>query len=101
MTLGLQPPKAQVDETVGAQTRALNVLFTEIGAFKAWLDGETDTDLADLGYTPGEVAELRSAYVDLDQLRTIYIGAASLASAKDFRTFAKRMWHFGFVRYFS
>jgi hypothetical protein len=41
------------------------------------------------------VNTLKSAMSDLDQLRTIFVGSATLGVAKDFRTFAKRLCGLG------
>lgn len=96
MAVGIQPDKAAVDNTAGSLARDLNNQFLRVQAFKAWLDGKPDAELiATYGYTSGEVATLKSAYADLDQLRTIYQGSANLATAKNFRTFADDLWGFG------
>lgn len=96
MSLGIQPAKADVDATAGDIARRLNLAFDLIADFKFWLDAKTVGDLEALGYTTGEANTLKSAYADLEQLRTLYAGAATLGSAKDFRTFAKLLWGFGF-----
>lgn len=61
----------------------------------AWLDTKSEGDLTTLGYTPGEVAQLKSAFADADELATIFEGIANLSVAKDFRAFLKLVWGFG------
>jgi alpha-D-ribose 1-methylphosphonate 5-phosphate C-P lyase len=76
--------------------QALNVEFTNIQQYKAWLDTMTDQSLIALGFAQGDVDVLKSAIADLDQLRVLYQGGATLGTAKDFRAFAKQLWRFGF-----
>jgi hypothetical protein len=89
MTVGYAVTKNDIDSTVGSLALTLRTNFDHIRNFKILLDTKTDPDLTGLGYTAGEVATLRSATADMDQLRTIYEGLVNLGSAKDFRTFTK------------
>ena len=89
MSLGYPVAKTDVDSNAGQMALTLRNNFGAIRNFKLWLDTRTDQDLINLGYTAGEVSTLKSAFSDMDQLRTIWEGAAALAGAKDFRTFAK------------
>ena len=41
------------------------------------------------GYAAGDVSTFKSAFSDMDQLRQIYQGLATLGTAKDFRSFTK------------
>ncbi|MGZ3714575.1 MAG: hypothetical protein ACXVA4_04085, partial [Ktedonobacterales bacterium] len=94
---GIQPTKADIDSMSGSLSRELNSVMERITEFKAWLDTQTDNNLqTTYGYTASDTANLRSAFNDLAQLVTIYQGTATLATAKDFRTFAKLIWGFGF-----
>jgi len=97
MTVGLNNEKTQVDETAGRIARDLNVVMERIADFAYWLDGIGQAELVAGGYTEQEAATLLSAYADLDELRSIYQGALDLPTAKDFRTFARRIWGFGLV----
>lgn len=95
MSIGIQPDKAAIDARLGAAALAVNEALLNVKALKFWLDSKTQSDLTGLGYTTGEYAQIVSALADLDQLRTLYEGSASLASPKDFRTFAKLLYGFG------
>lgn len=89
MSVGMPVTKGDVDSQAGQVTLQLREAFRAVAMFRTWLAATPDADLVAMGYTSGEVATLKSALNDLDQLRTIYEGGAALATAKDFRTFAK------------
>lgn len=89
MSLGNAVSKNDVDNKSAQLALTLRTNCDGIRHFKIWLDTKVDADLVALGYTQGEVNILRSATADMDELRRIYEGLANLASAKDFRTFAK------------
>jgi len=91
--------KAGIDQTTGRVAQALNLAFRDVLSTKAFLDVQIDSQLVALGYDAGDVAVLRSAYGDLDQLRRIFEGAEALGAAKDFRTFAQRLWGTGYTGY--
>jgi hypothetical protein len=95
MAVGLPTNKLDVDAKTGSIAVRLRDVFQEIQYTQAWIAGQTDQQLIALGYVQAEVDTLRSAMSDLDQLRTIFIGSANLATAKDFRTFAKRLCGLG------
>src|SRR5262245_12844863 len=89
--------KATIDATLGDATQALNIAFLNVGNAAAFLAPAQDADLVALGYTPEDVAVLRSAMADLDRLRTVYEGLAEATPAYDFRTFAQRGFGTGYV----
>lgn len=94
--VGIQVDRSAIDRVSGNLAQSVERAFDQIDDFKMWLDTKVDGDLTALGYSVAEVADLRSAYGDLAQLSTLYRGTASLGVAKDFRTFVKRLWGFGF-----
>lgn len=97
MAAGLVPSKNQLDTTMGSIALSLNEVMTQIHQMQEYLAAQADADLeAQFGYSAQDVANFKSAFADLDQLRTIYEGAASLSAAKDFRAFASRIWGIGF-----
>lgn len=89
MSVGFPANKLDVDSRAGQLAIQLRDTLREVQLFKAWLDSQTDAVLTGLGYSSGDIAQLRSSYVDLDKLRTIYEGTATQATTYDFRTFAK------------
>ena len=103
MAIGIPVGKSDLDFAAGRAAQAISTAFTQVRALKAYLDAKTTADLQSLevvapavAYTEGEVAALKAAINDLDQLRTIYEGDANLTSAKDFRAFAGRLIGVGF-----
>lgn len=92
MTAGKQIDKATINSDAGSIARATFAGFKAVAQFKAWLDGVTDGTLTGTyGFAQADVDDMRSAFGDLDQLRTIFEGSATLGSAKDFRAFSKRL----------
>jgi hypothetical protein len=89
--------KQTIDETIGRAAQDLNIAFGNVGAAKVFLDTAQDADLEAIGYTANDVATLRSAMADLEQLRTVYHGLAEVSPAKDFTAFARRVWGTGFI----
>lgn len=99
MSVGLNAAltKQAVDTTCGDAAQALNIAFTNVQSAKMFLDVAQDADLEALGYSPNDIATLRSALADLDQLRRVFEGLDAVTPAKDFRVFAQRIWGTGFV----
>jgi hypothetical protein len=89
MSVGFPANKLDVDSRAGQLALQLRDTLRQVSLFKAWLDSQTDAALTALGYNSTDIAQLRSSYVDLDKLRTIYEGTATQATTYDFRTFAK------------
>jgi hypothetical protein len=89
--VGLPINKTDVDLTAGSMARDLIVAVNHVANFKTWLDGQLDADLTALGYSAGDISNLRSAFVDAAQLATIFKGTATLGVAKDFAVFLKRL----------
>lgn len=89
MAVGFPALKADIDARAGQLALQLRDTLRQIQLFEAWLLTQADANLVSLGYVQAEVNTMKSAYADLDQLRTIYEGTANLTTAKDFRTFAK------------
>lgn len=95
--VGLQPTKANIDNTSGSIVLSLEDLFARVDRFQTFLLATPDATLtsAPYSYTAGEVATLKSAFTDLAQLAAIYRNQQNLATAKDFRAFAKQLIGFG------
>ena len=89
MSVGLPATKPDIDVQAGSIALRLRDVMRDIASLQTYFAATPDADLIALGYTSGEVAIVKSASSDMNQLRTIYEGAATLGSAKDFRTFAK------------
>lgn len=89
---GIAVTKSEVNDRAGDLARTLKLTFDGIRDLKAWLDTQTTEALTALGFTEGEVAVIKSAYGDLDLLRTVFTGNALVTEGKDFRAFAQQLW---------
>jgi hypothetical protein len=95
MSLGIGNTKSDVDNRSGLAAIALRDAFVKIKDFQTYLAATPDATLtaAPYGFTQQEVNTLKSAFNDLDLLRTIFEGIATQLVLKDFRTFAKQLWN--------
>lgn len=91
MTIGRSNSQAELNNAAAAIAASLFATMDNIAKAKIVLDGLDVTALqaAPFGYTPTEANQLKSAFTDLDKLRTIFNGTATQASTYDFRTFTK------------
>jgi hypothetical protein len=88
--------KAQNNAVAGGLCHDVDRLLLRIMQYKAWLDTVPDSDfITQGGYVQADLDILRSAISDMDQLRSVYQGLSAVATAKDFRTFAKLMYPYG------
>lgn len=95
MSVGILATKGEIDSRMGQLARDFQKLFRDELILKSYLDSTLDADLVAMGYTEGEVAILKSAIADLDQLRRVSEGEEALAAAKDFTTFVRLLWGVG------
>jgi hypothetical protein len=92
MSIGYPKNKASVDNVVGRLALSINSNFRQARQLKVEIDAYTDAQLTNAGYSAGEITVLRTLVADLEQMRGIYEGAASLALAKDFRASLRPVW---------
>lgn len=96
MSVGLPVTKSEVDTRSGDIARTFQRLAGDVTTLKGYLDATPDPDLIALGYTSGEVAVLKTAIIDLEQLVVkIGSGEEALAAPKDFTTFLRQLWGVG------
>jgi hypothetical protein len=95
MSVGLAVTKAEIDARSGDTARAFQANFENVLTMQSYLEATPNADLETLGYTPEEVASLKTAFADLTQLGSIWTGQAALAAPKDFRVFVSRLWGIG------
>jgi hypothetical protein len=95
MSVGLQPNTSDVNVTIGSAMRDVKLTLERIHALRAWYLGLVGGLQGAYGISADDDATFGSALADLDQLYDLFTGAATLSTAKDFRTFAKRLWGFG------
>jgi len=89
MSIGLNPTKENIDALIGDIARAYFYQFRRAAGFKYFLDGKVDADLTALGYTAGDITNLRSAASKLDEIRQVWEGLIN-APQEDYRTFPRR-----------
>jgi len=95
MSVGLSITKQEIDQRAGDIARGFQRHFNDTATLQSFLAQTADADLIALGYTAGEVAILKSAFLDLTQLATVWSGAATQGAPKDFRTFVRQVWGVG------
>jgi len=93
--VGLPVTKNELDARAGDVARRFQQSFDDVATLQGFLSRTTDSELQALGYSPDDVATLKTAYADLSQLGRIWGGLEPLATAKDFRTFVSRLWGVG------
>lgn len=87
--------KAVLDNQMGSIISAIDGALLQAHElqqfFLAHVDGDftASTGAGPTGYVQADVNTMKSAFTDLEQLYQIFIGSQNLASAKDFRAFAK------------
>lgn len=87
--------RSDIDQAVGDAMLQVNLALVRAEAVRDGLSAYSDAEIKALGYEDADVALIRSALNDMDQLWKIYKGAQPLVDAKDFRAFAKRLWGLG------
>lgn len=99
MAAGIPVTKSQFDDLVGTTPRAGKIFFERVLIAKDFLDQYSSADLVTNGWCASstDADNVKSTFADLAQLETIWRGAATLGSAKDFRTFARRLWGLGVI----
>lgn len=91
MSVGFPQDKAAIDARAGSLSTQIRDLLTAIQQFETFLGGKADTDLTALGYTSAEVAVLKSAFTQLDQLRQIATGSTTASAANNFLFFSNQL----------
>lgn len=91
MSAGFQVSRAALDQRVGSCVVAGESWFEDVQRVAAWLAATPDVDIQALGYSTEEVAQMKSAFVDLENLRKVAYGQQSQASPSDFFFWASKM----------
>lgn len=96
MSVGLPVTKSEIDSRSGDIARAFQRMAGDTTTLKNYLDSATEEVLVELGYTSNEVAVLKTAITDLEQLLVkIGYGEEGLAAPKDFTVFLRQLWGVG------
>ena len=94
MAAGFIPTKAALDQRLASIVVAGESWLEDVQRLKTWLDTQTDQNLIDLGYSAGDVAELKSAATDLDNYRKVGYGQGTQAVANNFFFWAWKLRKF-------
>jgi len=96
MSVGLPVTKNEIDARAGDIARAFQRLAGDTTTLKGYLDGTDEAALIALGYEASEVAVMKSAISDLEQLVVkIGYGLEALPAPKDFTAFLRQLWGVG------
>lgn len=95
MAIGIIATKGEIDSRMGQLARDYQKLWRDLAILKAYFDATANGTIEALGFSAGEVAVIKSAIADLDQLYNISRGSANLAVAKDFQAFVRQLWGVG------
>lgn len=98
MSVGNQPSISDVNAELTSVSVALNSTLSRAHDLHTWYTGLGPGGLTNAPYSlsSADDATVGSGLADAEQLYQIFLGAQSLANAKDFTTFLRRMWGFGF-----
>lgn len=89
---GIEVTKDSINRRVGGVAAQLFSTFAEIRKIKEWLDGVSASNLETVyGFTPTEAANIKSAYTELAELAAVWQGSQAVITAKDYRTFPRRL----------
>jgi hypothetical protein len=96
MAVGLPVTKQEIDNRAGDMARAFQRLAGDVTTLKGFLDSSDEASLVELGYTPNEIAILKSGISDLEQL-VVQIGSGNqaLPEPKNFTQFLRQLWGVG------
>jgi hypothetical protein len=95
MSVGLPVSKTEIDQRSGDTARAFQRAYEDAATMQMYLVATTEEQLVALGYTPQEVAVLKTAYNDLEFLGQVWVGQVAQPTPKDFRTFVRQLWGVG------
>lgn len=98
MAIGIQQNRTTEDEALGRIARSLENVMAQIDQHTDAVGGLTSAQFqaAPYSYSPAEADDVVAMLADLNQLKLIYRGNATLASTKNFRTSIKKALGPGF-----
>jgi hypothetical protein len=94
MSAGYPIDKVSLDNRMGQLIAAVRLALANCVAFKVLLDDTTilpDATLTTLGYSSGEITQIRAAFTDMKKVSDLASGATTQASVNDFWFNAKHL----------
>jgi len=91
MAAGLPVDKFQIDNQVGTLARTLEAFANQALQLKQYMDATPDADLEEFGYTPDDVALIKSGVGDMATVANVYKGTIDHTPASDLGVFSRRL----------
>jgi hypothetical protein len=92
MSVGYSIGKGDLDLMLGSVAIDTRDMLTRGQQVTACLTNLTDTQLGNMGYSPGEVSLIRAVQSDISTLEQIITGAATLTAVRDFTANLKQLY---------
>jgi hypothetical protein len=90
--VGLPVTLESLNRELGTVCQQLDANFAQIEKLKEYSDNTSQEVIEGLGATADDAFLIKLIIQEMDQLRTIYKGQATLAVAKDFTEQARKAW---------
>lgn len=84
--IGIPVTKDRINQVLGGLAQRLKADFDEVATLKAWSDITSQAAIQALDFSEDDAYLVKLIIDELTLLRSIYIGATNLTTAKDFRT---------------
>ena len=94
MAVGLSVTKDEINARAGDIARGFQKAFEDVLTMQTYLEATPNPDLVALGFTDSDVAILKTAFVDLTELGSIWAGGPGTVP-KDYRAFVRQLWGVG------
>ncbi len=91
MAVGSPADKAAIDARSAYLAVQIRDTLDAASRLKLFLDGKSVADLEALGYTADEAAVLKSAFTDLDNLRSVATGGQTVPAANNFLFWSSKL----------
>ena len=91
MAAGFQVTKDALNQRAGSVVVAGEAWFEDVERLAAWLAATPDASLTALGFSTDDVAQMKSAFADLDNLRLTAYGQRTQSPASNFFFWAAKL----------
>jgi hypothetical protein len=83
--------KDALNNSLGSVVQQIYASLDNARKVQTALAATPNQTMLDMGFTQADIDSIKSAFVDLDNLRQVFEGGRNQTVAYDFRTFAKRL----------
>lgn len=91
MAAGFQVTKDALNQRLGSVVVSGEAWFEDVERLAAWLAATPDADLESLGFSTSDVAQMKSALADLENLRLTAYGQRTQSPASNFFFWASKL----------